>query len=126
MGKQQNKVTGNRGESLACEYLEMKGYKIIGRNYRSKWGEVDIIVKCKVRSEKGEMGEIVVFVEVKTKTTDKYGEPWEMVNAWKIDQVKKMGEMWCREYGWEGRVRLDVVGVYLNEEPARIEHWESV
>lgn len=117
MGKQQNKVTGNRGETLAAEYLVKKGYKIIQRNYRSKWGEIDIICK----QEK-----IIVFVEVKTKTTDRFGEPWEMVNHWKAEQVKRMGEVWCREYRWTGRVRMDVVGVYLNEEEPRIEHWESV
>ena len=128
MGKQGNKITGNRGETLAAEHLMMNGYKILGRNYSSKWGEVDIIEKGKVRSEKGKGWEqdIVVFVEVKTKTTDKYGEPWEMVNAWKIEQVKKMGEVWCREYAWEGRVRVDVIGVYLDGDEPRIEHWESV
>jgi len=117
MSKQTNKTVGNRGERLAAEHLMMKGYEILGRNYRSKWGEIDIVAK---------IGEITVFVEVKTKTSDRYGEPWEMVNEWKIEQVKRMGEMWCREYGWEGRVRVDVVGVYLDQEPARIEHWESV
>ncbi len=117
MSKLQNKVTGNRGESLAAEHLMQKGYKILARNYRSKWGEVDIVAK---------VGEIVVFVEVKTKSTDKYGEPWEMVNHHKIEQVKRMGEMWCREYAWEGRVRVDVVGVWLDQEEPRIEHWESV
>jgi putative endonuclease len=117
MGKQQNKETGNKGETLAAEHLQIKGYEILARNYRSKWGEVDIVAK---------IHNIVVFVEVKTKTTDKFGEPWEMINAWKVEQVKKMGEVWCREYGWEGRVRMDVVGVYLNEDPPRIEHWESV
>lgn len=117
MGKQQNKETGNRGETLAAEYLAKKGYKIVERNYRSKWGEVDIIAKDK---------NIVVFVEVKTKTTDQFGEPWEMVNRWKVEQVKRMGELWCREFNWTGRVRMDVVGVWLDDEPPRIEHWESV
>jgi putative endonuclease len=126
MSKQQNKVTGNRGETLAAEYLQIKGYEILNRNYRSKWGEVDIIASINAQMHERKNEKIVVFVEVKTKTTDKYGEPWEMVNAWKVEQVKKMGEVWCREYGWEGRVRMDVVGVYLNEEEPRIEHWESV
>jgi len=117
MGKQDNKMTGNKGESLASESLMQKGYKILGRNYRSKWGEVDIVAK---------INQTVVFVEVKTKTTDKFGEPWEMVNTWKIEQVKKMGEVWCREYGWEGRVRMDVIGVYLDQDPLVIKHWESV
>lgn len=117
MGKQENKITGNKGERLAAEFLQRKGYEIVDRNYQSKWGEVDIITK---------INQIIVFVEVKTKTTDKFGEPWEMVNQWKIEQVKRMGEMWCREYGWEGRVRMDVIGVYLDELEPRIEHWENV
>lgn len=125
MAKQQNKVTGNKGESLACEYLQLKGYKIIQRNYRSKWGEVDIIAELNHSNIKP-FEKVVVFVEVKTKTTGKYGEPWEMVNGWKVEQVKKMGELWCLEYGYEGRVRMDVVGVYLDQVEPRIEHWESV
>ena len=117
MGKQENKITGNKGETLVTEYLERKGYKILSRNYRSKWGEIDIVAK---------INQIVVFVEVKTKSTDKFGEPWEMVNGWKIEQVKRMGELWCRECAWEGRVRLDVVGVWLDLDEPRIEHWENV
>ena len=126
MSKQANKITGNRGERLAAEYLERKGYQIIGRNYASKWGEIDLIARCKVYDLGFKKEEIVVFVEVKTKTTDKYGEPWEMVNHWKIEQVKRMGEVWCREFDWQGRVRVDVVGVYLDDVVPRIEHWESV
>ncbi|MFH1244724.1 MAG: YraN family protein [bacterium] len=117
MGKQGNKITGNKGEALAAEYLQVKGYKILQRNYRSRWGEVDII--CKQQN-------VVVFVEVKTKTTDKFGEPWEMVNGWKIGQVKRMGELWCREHNWEGGVRVDVVGVWLEQDEPRLEHWENV
>lgn len=127
MGKQQNKATGNKGETLAVEYLERKGYQILQRNYRSKWGEVDIIARtCVHVNTSARENEIVVFVEVKTKTTDQFGEPWEMVNRWKIEQVKRMGDAWCREYGWVGRVRVDVVGVWMGEEPPRIEYWESV
>ncbi len=126
MGKQANKITGNRGERLAGEYLERKGYQIIGRNYASKWGEIDLIARCQIHDLGFKREEVVVFVEVKTKTTDKYGEPWEMVNHWKIEQVKRMGEIWCREFDWQGRVRVDVVGVYLDDVVPRIEHWESV
>jgi putative endonuclease len=117
MGKTENKIIGDRGETLASEYLQIKGYEILQKNYRSKWGEIDIVAKDK---------NIVVFVEVKTKTTDQYGEPWEMVNHWKMEQVKRMGELWCKDYAWEGRVRLDIVGVYLNEPGPMIKHWESV
>jgi len=136
MSKQQNKITGNKGESLAAEYLQRKGYRVLERNYRSKWGEVDIICKYQtpiytqpeyMRVQANlQTEEIVVFVEVKTKTTDKYGEPWEMISHWKIEQVKRMGEVWCREYAWEGRVRVDVVGVWLTGDEPKIQHWENV
>ncbi len=116
MSKQGNKETGNKGETLAAEYLQQKGYIVLARNYRSKWGEVDIVAKH---------NSTVIFVEVKTKTSDRYGEPWEMVNHWKVGQVKRMGEVWCREFKWEGSVRVDVIGVWMGE-IEKIEHWESV
>lgn len=119
MTKARNKFTGNKGETYAAEELQKKGYKVLARNYRSKWGEIDIVAKDR---------DTVVFVEVKTKTSDNYGEPWEMINRWKIEQVKRMGEMWCREFGWEGLVRMDGVGVYMNQDGdvEKIEHWENV
>lgn len=117
--KQKNKETGNKGESAAAEFLQQKGYEILNRNYGSKWGEVDIICKYK---------DYRVFVEVKTKTGDKYGEPWEMINSHKISQVKQMGQVWCEEYDWKGLCRVDAVGVWMDElgEVVRIEHWENV
>ena len=126
MSKQQNKITGNKGEQAAAEYLQQNGYKILARNYRSKWGEIDIIAKHHATS--GVRQGVVVFVEVKTKTGDRYGEPWEMVNRWKVEQVVRMGETWCREYRWEGVVRVDVVGVWMDSsgEVVKIEQWENV
>lgn len=120
--KQQNRQTGNKGERAAVELLEQKGYEILARNYRSKWGEVDIVAKWKGREE------YRVFVEVKTKTGEQYGEPWEMIDNHKLQKVENMGHLWCEEYGWSGLCRVDVVGVWLNEvgEVARIEHWENV
>lgn len=126
MGKKDNKVVGREGERLAGEYLMIKGYKILHKNYQSKWGEVDIIAKFQIPNNKFQKEEVVVFVEVKTKSGTGYGEPWEMVNHWKIEQVKTMGEAWCQEFGWEGRVRVDVVGVWLNGDEPRVKHWESV
>ena len=128
--KQQNKQTGNKGERAAAELLEQKGYQILARNYRSKWGEVDII--CKIINHKfsnspiGE--EYRVFVEVKTKTGEQYGEPWEMIDQHKLHKVENMGHIWCEEMGWRGLCRVDVVGVWLTEngDVERIEHWENV
>lgn len=120
--KQKNKLTGNRGERVAAELLQQKGYEILARNYRNKWGEVDIVAGWKGREE------YRVFVEVKTKTGEQYGEPWEMIDQHKLHKVENMGQLWCEEIGWKGLCRIDVVGVWLTEsgEVERIEHWENV
>ena len=116
--KQDNKVTGFKGESAAADYLRKKGYKILERNFYTKFGEIDIVCQKK---------DVVIFVEVKTKTSDEFGEPWEMVNKHKIEQVKMMGEVWNLKNNWQGQCRVDVVGVWLREgEVDKIEHWENV
>jgi len=73
--KSNNKVTGNKGEELAAGYLSKKGYKIIERNFRTRFGEIDIVCWD---------GETLVFVEVKTKIGHDFGEPEEMVNKGKL------------------------------------------
>lgn len=127
--KQLNKQTGNKGESAACELLQQEGYEILTRNYRNKWGEVDIVCKLtKHKFSNSQIEDVVVFVEVKTKTEEQYGEPWEMIDRYKLKKVQNMGHLWCEEYGWDGLCRIDVVGVWLNQsgEVSRIEHWENV
>jgi putative endonuclease len=117
--KQQNRQTGNKGERAAAEKLQTEGYEILERNFRNKWGEVDIVAKRDDR---------VVFVEVKTKTEAIFGEPWEMIDRHKLKQVENMGHLWSEEHGWKGLCRIDVVGVWLDldGEVERIEHWENV
>ena len=64
------------GEELAAEYLRKKGYKIIDRNFRKGYGEVDIVaIEDPNSSEK-----TLVFVEVKTRTSNLYGSPLEAIN----------------------------------------------
>lgn len=126
--KQQNKQTGNKGERAAAELLEQKGYEILARNYRNKWGEIDVVASIKYQVSDRKTEEYRVFVEVKTKTGEQYGEPWEMIDEHKLHKVENMGHLWCEEMGWKGLCRIDVVGVWLNEsgEVERIEHWENV
>ncbi len=82
--KTDNKKTGNRGEELASEFLESKGYLIVERNFRTRFGEVDIVCF---------EGEILIFVEVKTKIGNIFGEPEDMVSKSKLAQVRRMGEV---------------------------------
>src|SRR3989344_3871882 len=103
--KQNNRNTGNKGETAACELLQREGYEILQRNYGNKWGEVDIVAKLDQKTIKP-FGEYRVFVEVKTKKGGEYGEPWEMINSHKLHQVENMGHLWCEEYGWRGLCRI--------------------
>ncbi len=82
--KSNNKLTGKKGEDLATEFLENKGYLIVERNFSTRFGELDIVCLD---------GEILVFVEVKTKIGHDFGEPEEMVNKTKLGQVQHMGEV---------------------------------
>ena len=83
--KTDNKLTGNKGEDLATEFLENKNYFIVERNFRTRFGEIDIVCLD---------GEKLVFVEVKTKIGHTFGEPEDMVSKVKLAQVRRMGEMY--------------------------------
>jgi len=74
---------GILGEDLAAEFLRKNGYKILERNFRSKFGEIDIIAQDK---------DTLVFVEVKTRWSEKFGLPEEAITPWKIKKIKKAGE----------------------------------
>ena len=78
--KKYNKILGNFGENEVEKYLKWNGYKILERNYHCRFGEVDIIAiedKC------------LVFVEVKTRISGKYGNPVNAVNGMKLQHMKK-------------------------------------
>ena len=69
---------GNLGEELACTYLENKQFEILARNYRSKFGEIDVVAL-----RKGTLH----FIEVKTRSTDRFGKPAEAVDREKISKI---------------------------------------
>ncbi len=99
-----NKVVGNLGEQTAKNYLIKNGYKILTTNYSCRFGEIDIIAMDK---------ECLVFIEVKTRTSGKYGHPENAVNYWK----KKHLELTARNYMDYKRMgnyiaRFDVVEVF--------------
>ena len=74
-----NKRFGNRGEQIAADYLTDRGIKIIGRNIRTNYGEIDII---------GEENEVLLFIEVKTRRSNEYGYPEEAVNYKKREHME--------------------------------------
>lgn len=118
--KQFNYLKGQAGEEAAEEFLRKKGYEILERNFYTKFGEIDIIAK---------KDGVWVFVEVKTKSGEEFGEPWEMVDERKIERVRRMAELYLmKKRLGEVACRIDVVGVWLDieGEVEKIEHWENV
>lgn len=75
-----NKLLGAYGEDIACDYLARNGYKVLERNFACRAGEVDIVAMH---------GDIVVFVEVKTRSSEKFGLPSEAVSAAKQNRIVK-------------------------------------
>ncbi len=102
-----NKELGDFGENIAEEYLRREGYDILKRNFRCRLGEVDII---------GRKGNRIVFVEVKTRTSDILGLPREAVDSRKIDNIRKVAAVYMM---WEKitnyQVGFDVIEVYCNQ-----------
>lgn len=128
--KQFNYLKGQVGEEAAEGYLRKKGYQILERNFQTKFGEIDIIAKQHPRGERSShLGGVTVFVEVKTKSGEEFGEPWEMVDERKIERVRRMAELYLmKKRLGEVACRIDVVGVWLDRGGGveKIEHWENV
>jgi len=76
---EERKKFGDFGESLAAEFLERKGYKIIERNFRRRFGEIDLIAKKDGK---------IIFIEVKSRKNRKYGTPEEAITIWKKQRLR--------------------------------------
>ena len=99
--------TGKNGEELAVQYLEKQGYIIVARNYRLRIGEIDIIARD---------GEFLVFVEVKTRRSNRFGSPFEAVDFRKQQQIIRVARMYLARHGGENcAVRFDVVAVCFDK-----------
>jgi len=101
-----NKVYGDYGESLACKYLKKQGYKIIETNYKNKIGEVDIICKDK---------DMLVFVEVKTRSTMRFGMPREAITPHKINKIRLVATSYMKAHDLPLRCRFDCVEILDDE-----------
>ncbi|MBO5277175.1 MAG: YraN family protein [Clostridia bacterium] len=99
------KVLGKKGEKLVADYLKKQGCKILKTNYRTPFGEADIIAEDK---------EEIVFVEVKTRTTDSYGLPSEAVGKDKRQRYRRIAECYWLQTGKEPNARFDVAEVWAD------------
>lgn len=97
------RADGERGESVALAYLESLGYTLVERNFQTRYGEIDLILRD---------GGTLVFCEVKLRRSVSFGEPVEAVNAAKQNKLRLVAEEYLveREPEFE-EVRFDVVGI---------------
>ncbi len=96
--------TGKKGENIAAQHIVSQGYSILERNWRYKYWEIDIIASKK---------DTLVFVEVKTRSTDKFGYPEESFGRDKMTRLKKAASEYLeRNPNWK-KIRFDVVSVIL-------------
>jgi putative endonuclease len=101
----QKKELGAKGEEIAARYLKNLGYRILERNYRVRYGEIDIVA---------EQGTDLVFVEVKTRSGTLFGSPFDSVTVSKQRQLSKVALAYISKRNCHERSsRFDVVGVQL-------------
>lgn len=106
------KNLGKSGEDLAAEYLISKNYKIISRNFRNRFGEIDIIAQD---------GDFVVLVEVKTKQYISQGRPEEQVDYFKQKKLRLLARALLKDYP-DKTIRIDVVAIDLTLPEPKINH----
>ena len=98
--------SGKKGEAEAAKFLKKNDYKILAKNYRKTYGEIDIIAQ---------KGENIAFVEVKTRKNDLYGTPSEFVTAKKQSRIKKAAYTYIQENDLDAEFTFDIIEVYLNK-----------
>jgi len=104
------------GENAACEFVKKKGYKILERNFRKSYGEIDIIALDR---------DVLVFIEVKTRSTDCYGTPFDAISISKLEQIVKGAQYYkyILHPEFPDAMRIDAIGVFVEKEKVRsIEH----
>lgn len=106
------KAFGKKGERLAEKLLKAEGCKILEKNYRTPFGEADLIVSD---------GDEIAFVEVKSRSSDAYGTPAEAVVKEKRRRYLRIAEFYWLKTGGEPNARFDVVEVWAD---GRIEHYK--
>lgn len=98
------------GEEKAANFLKSSGYKIIAQNYKNRFGEIDIIAREK---------DTVVFIEVKARHTDTFGEPEAAVGRFKQGQISKTALCYLKENKLlDKKARFDIVAIrYIDQAP---------
>jgi putative endonuclease len=117
-----SKALGRQGEALAAAHFERLGYRVLARNHRTRFGELDLVLA-------GEDERTIVFVEVKTRRLGS-GDWRESLHPAKRQQVRTMAAAWLnevRDRPWAAELRFDAVGVTIDARGGlvRLDHLEA-
>lgn len=104
---------GKEGEELAVSFCKKKGYRILEKNYKTVFGEIDIVARD---------GDKIVFIEVKTRADDTFGYPFEAVDAKKREKIRKVALCFMKKFKQEVPARFDVLSISLDDGRKRVEH----
>ena len=119
-GGEKSRRLGGWGEELAARFLEERGWQILARNWRCRYGEVDLIASD---------GRYLAFVEVKLRNSDRYGQPMEAVTAAKQRRLLTAAQLYLAEHPTALQPRFDVAQVFapggMELGLARIEYVEN-
>jgi len=110
---------GKIGEYAAVEYLIKHAYEVIERNWRYHKAEIDIIAK---------RNDLLIFVEVKTRQTDRYGKPEDFVSFAQRNMIVNAASRYMSKVNHEWAVQFDVIGILINQKGMvqRLNHYEDV
>ena len=118
-GADRRRALGEYGERLAERYLTDLGLAVVDRNWRCARGELDLVARD---------GDCLVFCEVKTRRTDRFGSPVEAVHPRKAGRLRRLASAWLQEHEEHpARIRIDVIGILRPAEgPAVVRHLRGV
>ncbi len=108
---------GSDSESIARQYLEQRGYTLVQSNFRCRTGEIDLIMEKQIQK-----GRVLVFVEVRSRTSHIYGTPMETVNKSKQDKIRKVAAyyLYRNPQFQDHYCRFDVVSILWQSGQSKI------
>lgn len=108
---------GRAGEAATAEHFLAQGYEVLARSYRHGRAEIDLVLRRGT--------ELLVFVEVKTRSSGQYGPPETFVSARKKELFRLAATHLQEQLDWRGDIRFDIVALTLLGQGFRIEHFED-
>jgi putative endonuclease len=107
---------GRKGEDLALSFLKKRGYRLLERNFNTRWGEIDIVA-CK--------DSVLHMVEVRTVSRGGLLDPREALTKKKQEHLWRAVEIYLQRSGWQGDYAVDFLAIEWDEEDPRMEFFEN-